>query len=99
MYKFEVHQVGKNKRITLFHTGGKCSEFCSVYVARPDEFAEIPKIKAQWSNTIATRLSAMEFEDVDFDDVEARLLAAEAAETAAVAAIPKENDCGGACTI
>ena len=42
----------------------------------------------------------MEFEDVDFDDVEARLLAAEAAETAAVAAIPKENDCGGgACTI
>ena len=47
----------------------------------------------------ATRLSAMEFEDVDFDDVEARLLAAEAAETAAVAAIPKENDCGGACTI
>ena len=88
MYKFEVHQVGKNRRITLFQTGKKCSEFCSVYVARPDEFAEIPKIK-----------SAMEFEDVDFDDVEARLLAAEAAETAAVAAIPKENDCGGACTI
>ena len=46
MYKFEVHQVGKNKRITMFRTGGKCSEFCSVYVARPDEFAEIPKIKS-----------------------------------------------------
>ena len=46
MYKFEVHQVGKNRRITLFQTGKKCSEFCSVYVARPDEFAEIPKIKS-----------------------------------------------------
>lgn len=46
MYKFEVHQVGKNKRVTLFQTGKKCSEFCSVYVARPDEFAEIPKIKS-----------------------------------------------------
>ena len=42
----------------------------------------------------------MEFEDVDFDDVEARLLAAEAAETAAVAAaLEVENDCGDACKI
>lgn len=41
----------------------------------------------------------MEFEDVNFDDVEARLLAAEAAETAAAAALKAENDCGDACKI
>ena len=46
MYKFVVQQVGMNMRITLSHIGGKCTEFCSVYVARPDEFAEIPKIKS-----------------------------------------------------
>ena len=41
----------------------------------------------------------MEFEDVNFDDVEARLLAAEAAETAAAAALEAESDCGDACKI
>ena len=57
------------------------------------------KSKVQWLSTIATRLSAMEFEDVNFDDVEARLLAQEAAETAAAAALEVENDCGDACKI
>lgn len=41
MYKFKMDMVGKNKRIVLRNDG----KFCSIYVARPDEFAEIPEIK------------------------------------------------------
>ena len=41
MYKFKTDMVGKNKRIVLRNDG----KFCSAYVARPDEFAEIPEIK------------------------------------------------------